>query len=143
MGRDFQINGETMVYVKGSNASAIASITELGLSEGPITLTLDFRHRDINVDAWGGEIPPEVQVMLAAVNISMPLIHLDRDILDTCIRESMGGAPAIGQLARAGARMGNNTVRFSAANHYIGLNLASPVGNKPWRFFTSYLTGPP
>lgn len=144
MGRDFQINGETMVFVKGSSASGIGTLQELGLATDPIQVSYDFRHRDMNVDAWSGpDMPPEVQCMLAGVNVSMNLIHWDDDILDVCLRESLGGASAIGRLKRAGARMGNNSPRFAAANHYIGLNLSSPVLGKPLRFFFSYLTGPP
>lgn len=143
MARDFQINGECLVQVKGAAGTSIATLQELGLAADPITVTLDFRHRDINVDAWGGEVPADVQVMLAGASVSMNLIHLDRDILDVCLRESQGGSSAIGRLKRAGARMGNNAARFAATNHYIGLNLTSPVQSKPWRFYFSYLTGPP
>lgn len=147
MARDFYINGETMVYVKGRSDSGIGTLQELGLSTGPVTVSFDFRHRDINVNAWGDEIPPEVQWMLAGANVSMNLVHYDPSILDICVMESMAGAPAIGQMRRAGARMGNNGVRFAAGgllgNHFIGLNLASPVAGKPWRFYFSYLTQSP
>jgi len=147
MSRDLFVNGETMVYVKGRADSGIGAIQQLGLAEGPIKVSLDFKHKDVNLDAWGGEVPAEVQFMLASASVSMSLIHFDRSILDVCLMESMAGAPAIGQLRRAGSRMGNNLPRFAGGgelgNHYIGLNLSSPIGNKPWRFFYSYMTGPP
>lgn len=147
MARDFQINGPCLALVKGRADSGIGTLQELGLAEGPIRVSLEFRHRDMQVDAWGGEIPPDVQFMLAAVNVFIPLIHFDRSILDVCIAESMGGAPAIGQLAGAGRRMGNNLPRFAGGgvdgNHYISLNLTSPVGLKPWRFYTTYLVNNP
>lgn len=146
MARDFFINGPTMVSVKGRSDSAIANLTELGLSETAIRVQLDFKHMPIQVDAWGGQIPPELQMMLASASLTINLVHFDRAVLDECLRLSMAGAPAIGQLPRAGARMGNNLARFApggvAGNHYIGLNLTSPVGAKPWRFFFSYMTGP-
>lgn len=143
MSRDFQINGESLVKVKGMTGTAIGSLSELGLSPGPINVTFDFRHRDINVDAWGGEIPADVQGMLAAVNINMPLIHIDYDILNACMRESMCGSSATGTLVRAGTRMGGNAARFAAGNHYIGVNILSPIIARPYRFLFSYLTGPP
>jgi len=146
MARSFFINGETMVSVKGNINTTISSSTQLGLADGPITVTPDFRHRDINVDAWGNtEIPADVQVFLASVGVRITLIHFDRAVLDTVLAESLGGMNgAVGQMPRAGTLMGGNGLaRFAAGNHYIGLNLSSPVGNKPWRFFYSYLTGPP
>lgn len=153
MARDFWINGETMVYVKGRSDSAIASLTELGLADSSIRITPNFRYDDIKVDAWG-EIPPEVQFMLSDVMITMTLVHFDRSVLATCLQLSQGGAPSEGQMARAGQRLGNNQPRFgpatgspptgnNAGNNYIGLNLSSPVAGQPWRFYYTYLTGPP
>jgi hypothetical protein len=148
MARDFFINGETMVSVKGRSDSDISAITQLGLSDSQIRVTLDFRHLDLNVNAWG-EMPADVQWMLAGANISMTLVHFDRAVLDVCLMESMGGVPngAVGGMNRAGQRLGNNAPRFAAGgvngNHLIGLNLSSTVGAKPWRFFYTYLAAPP
>jgi hypothetical protein len=146
MARDFFINGESLVYVKGRADSSIGTLSELGLASGPIVISPVFNHRAINVNAWG-EAPAEMQFMLSEVRVTMTLIHFDRTIMDVCITESMAGAPAIGQLPRAGARMGNNLARFAAGgalgNHYIGLNIASPVGSKPWRFYYAFLAERP
>ena len=146
MARDFFVNGQTMVWVKGRSDSSIANLSELGLSSDQIRITPVFRHRDINVNAWG-DAPPEIQFMLAEVRISLTLIHFDPDILETCLMESMAGAPSFGALPAAGARMGNNLPRFSPGgangNHFIGLNLSSVVEGRPWRFLTAYLTSPP
>lgn len=146
MARDFFINGESLVYVKGRSDSGIGSLTELGLANAPIVITPIFHHKPINVNAWG-DAPAEMQFMLAEVRISITLIHFDSGVLDTCITESMAGAPSIGSLPRAGARMGNNTARFAAGgaggNHYIGLNIASPVGIKPYRFYYAFLAERP
>lgn len=155
MARDYQINGATMVSVKGRSDSLIGSLTQLGLPFSPIRVSPTFAQKPITLDAWGGIVPNEIQAMLAAVTITMDLIHFDRTVIDLCMIESMGGAPAIGSTAAAGVRLGNNLPRFAASttadangiirsgNHFIGLNLSSPVGLKPWRFYSAYLTGSP
>lgn len=143
MTRAYYINGESMVSVKGNSNSAIASIQQLGLSDGPIQVTFSFKHKDIQVDAWGGVVPPEVQVMLAEARISMTLVHFDNDILESCFRESLGGAASYGALARAGTLMGGNAARFAPTNHYIGLNILSPVEGQPYRFLYAYLAEQP
>lgn len=146
MPRGFQINGESLVLVKGRADSAIGSLTQLGLSDADIDVDLEFMHEDIKVDAWG-EAPPELQFFLAAANITMTLVHFDPVVLDVCIAESMAGAPAVGSTARAGALMGNGLPRFAPGgafgNHFIGLNIASPVAGKPWRFYYAYLARNP
>ncbi len=143
MARDLHINGESLVRVKGASDSAIASLSQLGLAEGPIVVTLQLNHSDVNVDAWGGlEGPPvDVQWMLAEAAVTMDLIHYDRDVLETCLALSMGGASAAttGQMARAGTRMGKGVARFAAGINLIGLNIASPQEGKPWRFYHAYI----
>lgn len=140
MARDFQVPGENMVYVKGPSGSAIGTLSELGLSSDQVRVTPNFRHKGIHVNAWGGgEVPADMQVYLADVTITMPLIHFDRPILDECIRLAMGGASAVGRTGRTGRRMGNNLTRFAAGNLWIGLNIAAPVEGKPWRFFYAML----
>lgn len=154
MARSFVINGESMVTVKGSTSQAlIASVVQLGLAEGPIHIVPEFRHKDMNVDAWGSEIPADIQFMLAAVNISMNLIHYDALVLDACLSESMGGVPiggaagtangGPGQLGRAGRPLGANSALFSADCRYVTVNILSPVFGLPWRFLHCYMTGPP
>ncbi len=143
MARDLLINGETMVYVKGNVTTQISGLTELGLSSDQIRIRPNFRYLDIMVNAWGNAFPIDVQNMLTDVNITMTLVHYDQVVLDICLRESMGGAAAFGTLPRAGSRLGGGVARFAAGNHYVGLNLASPVNNKPYRFYFAYLDGPP
>lgn len=147
MSRDFDIPGPALVLVKGRSDSAIGTIQELGLSDQVINVTLNFRHKDINVECWG-DIPPDVQFKLADIRISFSLIHFDRTILEACISESMGGAPAFGQLAGAGFRLGNGKARFASGaglsgNHLIGLNITSPINGVPWRFLYCYMEGTP
>ena len=143
MARDYFINGESLVSFKGNSASSIGSLTQLGLSTDPIRVTLELHHKDIIVDAWGPEVPADVQQFLAAVTVNINFIHIDRTVLDYCLQESMGGTTAVGTLARAGLRLGGGVSRFAVGNHYIGLNISSPVAAKPWRFYFAYLTGTP
>jgi len=139
LSRTFYVNGETMVTVKSSTFS----LSQLGLAEAPIAVSMDFRHKDVVLDAWGSEIPADVQFKLAACNIQMTLIHFDPAVLDQCLQNSMATTTAIGTTGRAGTLMGGGVGRFVAGNYYIGLNLASPVFGKPWRFFYAYLTQQP
>lgn len=151
MDRDFVINGETLVRVKGGmhtstfQSGNISTITELGLTTDQIRVIPRFIHKDIRVDDFGPEIPAEVMQYLADVIIKTNLIHYDPIILDTCLAESQTWATGTfaGTLAPAGSVLGNNLPLFSSGCHYISLNLSSPVLGLPWRFPTSYLTGPP
>ena len=140
MTRAFKINGAALVKVKGNISCPIAALSELGLAQDAIDVTFELRHKDLKVDAWG-EAPPDVQMMLATATITMNLIHYYQDVLAACIREACGGASAEGTMPRAGLLMGGNAVRFDPLNHYIGLNILSPVEALPWRFFTAYLSG--
>jgi hypothetical protein len=81
--------------------------------------------------------------MLAEVVIPMRLVHFDLTILRACMAESMAGAVTDGTLKRAGARMGNNSLLFSATNHFISLSITSPDGAFPWRFRSAFLSTTP
>ena len=147
MSRDYFINGPTLVSVNGNSGTAISSLTQLGLSDAPIRVRVTSYHRDMVVDAWGAGTP-ETQYMLGEAFIPMSLIHVDRTVLSICQAESQAGASADGTVPGAGARMGNGLPRFGVAqagvaNHFIGLNLTSPIGNIPWRFYYAYLAGNP
>lgn len=145
MSRDYFINGESLVLVKATGLN----LSQLGLAAGPIRITPNYRHMDINVDAWG-QAPADVQWMLADANISMTLIHFDRGVLDTCLGLSQGGTPVTSHgaptFARAGIRLGGGVNSLAAGNSYIRLNITSPVSagpTRPWLFYSTYLTGPP
>lgn len=150
MSRQWFINGESMVAVKANSASPIASLTNLGLSEGDITVTEIYKHENMMVDAWGGgEVPADLQIFLQEVMIDMTLIFFDPTILAICENLAMGGVGTPdggsydGILPRTGATMGGGVVRFAPGNNYIGLNIASPVAATPWRFLYTVLTGTP
>lgn len=144
MARDFFIAGEVLVRVKGKTGSTISTLQQLGLTDrdGIVTVTPEFIHEDIPVDAWG-DAPPEIQVFLGTLNVRMTLVHFDYLILEECLRLSMGGPTTPGTLPHAGQRMGGGVARFAAGNNFIGLNLTSPTNALPWRFYYAYLTGPP
>lgn len=140
MSRQVYINGESMVYVKGPAGSLIANLTELGLAQNQVVITLMAHHDEIMADAWG-KAPFDIQTKLARVNVSMDLIHFDRLILEECNRLSMGGGNAIGRIGRAGTLLGGGVAVGQTGNNFIRLNIASPVGQVPWRFFASYIPG--
>src|ERR1700733_288058 len=133
MPRDFVVNGECLVQVKGGaqfgSGEAICVLSDLGLADSPVVITPTFYHKDILVDDFGPNVPAEVMWNIAEVNIRMALIHYDIDILDICMAEAMGGAPdnspgfefpdgeilsPAGTLAPAGALLGNNVPMFSS-----------------------------
>lgn len=159
MTRDYYVAGESMVSVKGNpqaGGGLIQNLTQLGLSDGPIPLSFQFKHEDINVDAWGGKnVAAEVQTMLSEINIRMTLMHWDRSVLAACVEESMGGTGVEGTLVRAGTRLGGavgggpGNARFAVGNHFLGLNIQCPVANSNfpgfghWRFYFAYLSQSP
>ncbi len=145
MARDFQINGEVLVRVRG-NAIIGTTFQDLGLCSDSVSITPNFKQMDIAVDAWGGSEgpPPEIQWMLADVDISLTLVHYDDTVLNNCIRQSMGGR-AIGRVARAGTRMGGGFAVGVAGNQFMNLLLTAPIptADRVWYFPATYLTGPP
>lgn len=151
MSRSFVVNGETMVSVKGGlhlSGTPVARLAQLGLSIDQIVVSPNFKHQDILVDDFGPQIPADIMWHIADVNIRMNLVNFDRSVLMTCVRESMaGGMPDLnfndGLLAPTGSLMGNGVDLLSSGNHFISLNLLSPVLGIPWRFRASYLTSQP
>ena len=146
MSRSYYVEGEAMVLVKGRSDSTIGTLSQLGLCSDSIRIQLDYKHLAIDVDAYG-QVPPENQAMGMMARIDMTLVHFDYTVLAACVQEATGGAPAEGQLAHAGALMGNGLARFApggaAGNHYIGLYIQSAIGQQPWRFYYTYLANNP
>ena len=155
MARDLYINGESMTWVKFGRHINITESTgmsgsfilfELGLTQDEIRIVPKFVHQDINADDFGREICPETLWMGAECNVQMTLVHYDPFVLDAIIADSMGGTDLggdAGVLAPFGKPMGANVAQFASGNHYMSLNILSPVESKPYRFRTGYLTGPP
>lgn len=141
MARGFLINGEGMVTVKGrSDSPVIATLAQLGLAADAVHVDYEFGQERIDVDAWG---EADVQVFLAAVNVRMNMIHVDQAVLDECVRLSMGAPTTVGTTSRMGTLLGGNAARFDPPNNYIGLNIASPVAGKPYRFWYARLNTSP
>jgi hypothetical protein len=150
MPRDFRINGETLVKVKGGahlSGHVVGNLTELGLAVDQITVVPKFRHQELKVNDFGPDVPAEVLTMLAEVMIRMNLVHYDHSALDVCIAEAMGGTgdffTEAGTLAPAGTPLGAGIALHASGNHYISVNLLSPVLDRPWRFRACYLADQP
>lgn len=152
MGRDFRINGESLVKVKGGahySGGPIAVLSELGLTGGPVHVSLIPNHIDVKTDGYGSRVPAEVLWDLAEVRIKMDLVHYDPGVLDICVDEAMVGlgstgnltaGPFAGYMAPAGMPMGAGKAIFNSGNHFISLSVTSPVLRWPWRFRACYLT---
>ena len=156
MARGFQVNGESLVRVKfgahipplGGNAEKGQQLYELGLASEGIQIQPTFNHYDVKIDDFGPNVPTEMLWMGADVTIAMTLIHFDLDVLEGCIAESMGGhfnglVGSIGTFSAIGKPMGALQKLGQARNHFMSLNLSSPMLLTPWRFPATYLTGPP
>jgi hypothetical protein len=146
MARQYYVNGETLTLVKGRSDCAIGTLSELGLCQESISITVQSEKKPIIVDAYGSK-PPETQFFGAMAACSFTLVNFDPDVLAVCLQESWGSSPAEGQLGHAGSLMGNGKVRFAPGgilgNHFIGLNIQSALGADPWRFLFSYLADNP
>jgi hypothetical protein len=157
MVRDIQINGECLVSVRGGahlSGGPLGVLTELGLSADDVRIIPRFFHRDQAVAGFGPNVPAEVQWMLSEVYVRMSLVHYDKDALQVCVAEAMGGAditvspiPGLtfsdGTLVGAGQSLGRYRPALASGCHYISLNLTSPVEQLPWRFPTVYLAESP
>jgi len=170
-GRDWQTFGETIVKVLfGDHALLYAGVKtglifdkttvnqpfELGLASEKITITPNFKHKEVMVNDFGSEIPVNVMWNLTDVTIKMTLIHYDPNILDFCMRESMGGivtrGNAAGIMQPAGKPLGGGYMmddgiylpyQLTSGNHFITMGLFSATSGDPWRFWNTYLTSPP
>ncbi len=144
MPRDFHINGPALVKVFfGEHVSTSGTLfQELGLTEGQINVVPHFFHKDIYVDDFGPNCPPEVMWQLASVDINMTMIHFDKETLRICVNESMAGS-SDGTLVGAGNTLGHGLPLFSSGNHLIDLTITSPDEQEPYHFFATYLLGPP
>ena len=139
MARKFYIYGETLVYVKFTDQG---EFQELGMSSSPIEVIPRFIHQDKTTDSLGPEIPVEIMWQLADCRIAMNLIHYDDTILQTCVRESMGGKLAdLFGMAEPGTLMMN--MANPTKGHTMVLGLRTIRKSKRWRFPSAYLAGQP
>jgi len=134
----FTVYGESIVNVtigKGTG-DAPATSQQLGLAEGPITVTPRYYHKDIHTDDFGDSVGPEVQVMLADAVIEMTLVFYSSDILNSCLASSIGSTTD-GTLAGAGTLLG-------ASGNLINLAIMTSAPQEDnWIFPSSYLMETP
>lgn len=149
MARDFYINGECLVYVKGNGALGLGvsqngppGVWELGLAEENVTISPTFNHQDKMADSFGPNVPPELLWQLVEIQVRMTLVHFDKDVLNACAVESMAGG-TLASMVPAGTPMGGGLPLYTFGNHWIGLFLASPVGQLPWYLPAATLTRQP
>ncbi len=145
VGRSWFINGPAMMSVKaGVDAIGMAGLTEFALTRGPISVTPQFSHRDINLDAWG-DAPAETQAMLGTLSVSADPINFDPDVLSILVALAAGRIGSVaneGTLPMAGQLMGGNAARFASGWKYVSLNIYAPISGRPFRFYNAYLTSP-
>lgn len=138
MSRSFIVQGETMVQVKGHSNSAISSLTNLGLTDSSIVVTVTGKHDDIITDPTGSMVPCDIQTFVGEASIVMSFVHYDRAVLDTLYALSVGGS-APGTMGRAGQVMGNGLARFASGWLFVGMNLTGPVAGSGFNFKACYL----
>lgn len=159
MSRRYVINGESLVIVKGeTNAQHISEPTELGLTAGAVTISFAPRHKEVHVDDYGREVPAEVLPMMSTADIHMTLAHFDYGAAEECLTESMGGVSFLfpgGEAEDVGSEvveyyfdtggrpLGNGYPLYASGNHYVSVEIRSPVERRPWLFHSCYLTGQP
>lgn len=169
--RDFNTNGETMIFVLGGahmsgrpigfNTGGISGLQtsywELGLSDEAVSIRPNFRFQPLHINDYGGTKGPPAEMlwMGGEVDIEATLYHYDLKVLDACMAESMGGMTVKGSspntsgylagqyMNMPGIPLGNDKALLASGNHYISILLASPQLNFEWRFPACYMTGPP
>lgn len=137
MARGYQINGETLISVRGNDNTA----KELGLASESVQVIPRWSHSDMKVNDFGPETPPDVQFQLAEVIIKFALIQFDDAVLKYCITEAMAGGTE-GVINSAGVPMGGGWPVYTAKCHFMRMLLTSPQLGKPWRFMASYMLNP-
>lgn len=146
MGRDYYIQGECMVKVRGGAhiPDFVGDVSrELGLASEGIRVAPQFSHQDLPAADFGGHSAPEVLWMGGDCRVSMTLVHFDKDLLEFCVMEAMGGVSG-GVFAPCGRPMGANRDLYASGNHYITLFLTSTGSSGlPYRFPACYLAERP
>lgn len=150
-GRQFVVNGETMITAKGGehlSGGPLGYLTELGLAVDKVVIRPRYYHVGVQLDDFGPEAFADVIANLIDCRIHATLIHYDRKAIDTCIAESFGGGflpdeDSLGTPRYAGIMLGGYKDYHASGWHFTSLNLLSPQLQKPYHFPSVYLTGPP
>lgn len=164
--------GPTNVLVSGMGISGNASVVsgsyvqELGMSDMPIDISLNWRHKNLHTDDFGPEVPYDLMWQLAEATIRMTLVHYDDYVLQQCFIESMGGGGYADPnssysglvfpgrfMMPAGTLIGGNIPLYQSGCHYMSLSIVpgnltnnaiqSGYRALPWRFLTCVLAEPP
>lgn len=133
MARNYYVNGETLVKLKGGAhlqnfGMSGSSVVTLGVAADPIEISYNFNHQDQHTDRFTNEKPVDVMWMGGDAIIKINLIHFDNDILDTAISESMDGySPNNGSTGIPGLTLGHNLAPYASGCRYMGLGLTSSI----------------
>lgn len=127
-----------MVYV---NSPTFDGVTELGMTDSPIRITVRYNHKEKKVDDYGDQVPAEVFTNLADAMIQMTLINFDMDVLRNCLRETVAGPTQFseGVMGPVGQPMGAAKDSLVVGNRYIRLAIESSLDELPWRFPSCYI----
>ena len=120
MALSYYINGNTIVSVDGS---------ELGISDGKITITPVLFHQDIMVDDFGPKVPGLVLWQLGEARIKMTLVWFSAGILDSAVKKSMGGG-TLGTMVAGGTPMPAT---------YMSLRISSQIFGGTYVFPTAFI----
>lgn len=119
---------------------------DLGLAVDQIQINPKYFHRDMKVDGFGKNVPPDVMMDGVEYEVRTKLIHYDPQILDVCLSESIG-ADLLGgrqcQSPNVGTLMRGSKVLYNSGNHFMSLGIFSPQLYRPYRFLTCYLAERP
>lgn len=138
MVRDFYIAGECLVKVKsGGHFDLIKELSELGLAEDKIEVSINPRYYPIRTNESGEEVPEEILFDNGDATIRMTLVHYDEAVLRECIRASFAGADE-GKFPAAMTPLGGFRHPFDINNNLVSLNILSERQD-PYRFPTCYL----
>lgn len=169
MAADFQILGGAVIAIRGgAHLSGMQGATPLfsgnattptilGLTDkSPIHISPVFRTSELHVDDYGNQVPIDIVRKLAEVRITFNLIHFDRQVLNVCISEALGGqsipnadlfaGPIVseGMFAPAGQSLGRNRPLYASGCHFIQLRFETYENTAlNWRFFSAYLDTAP
>lgn len=140
--RDFEVIGETLVKVRcgahlsgvwhsgqtigddlGGRGKTLHLVNELGLTDGPIKISLIGHHEDMRADSFGPKAAPDVMYNYGEAKIDMTLIHYNPSLLELCYNESMGGMQTNLGLTPPGTPLGKGNLLYASGCNYLGLTL--------------------
>lgn len=122
-----------MIQVKGHANSSLSSLTNLGVTSDPISITFTGKPDPILTDPTGKGVPIDYQTFGGLATISFNLIHFDKVVLEQMNALSQGGTFP-GTMGRAGQIMGNGLARLASGWLFFGMNVLAPVAGSGFNF---------